>query len=105
MALPSNDLGCAKDVEHMIELNDEVPVKQRSRRIPTALFDSVRREIGKMVEAGVIRKSHSPYCSHVTIVTKKDGTPRMCIDFRKLNMKTRKDAKNVPRNYRRTEWS
>ena len=50
-----------------------------------------------MVEAGVIRESHIPYCSPVTIVTKKDGTPRICIDFRKLNMKTRKDAKSVPR--------
>ena len=50
-----------------------------------------------MVEAGVIRESDCPYCSPVTIVTKKDGTPRICIEFRKLNMKTRKDAKSVPR--------
>ena len=46
-----------------------------------------------MVEAGVIRESHRPYCSPVTIVTKKDGTPRICIDFRKLNIKTRNDAR------------
>ena len=96
-ALTSNDLGCAKDVEHMIQLDDEVPVKERYRRIPPALFDSVRKEIGKMIEAGVIRESHSPYCAPVTIVTKKDGTPRICIDFRKFNMKTRKNAKSVPR--------
>ena len=91
-ALTSNDPGCAKDVEDMIQLDDEVPVKERYRRIPPALFDSVCKEIGKMVEAGVIRESHNPYCSPVTIVT-----PRICIDFRKLIMKIRKDAKNVPR--------
>ena len=33
----------------------------------------------------------------MTIVIKKDGTPRICIDFRKLNLKTKKDAKGVPR--------
>ena len=38
-ALTSNDLGCAKDVEHMIQLDDEVHVKDRYRRIPPALFD------------------------------------------------------------------
>ena len=77
----------------MIQLDDEVPVKERYRRIPPALFDSVRKE----VEGGVIRESHSPYSSPVTIVPKKDGTPIICIDFRKLNMKTRKDATTVPR--------
>ena len=70
-----------------------VPIKEIYRRIPPTLFDSVRKEIGKMVEDGVIRERHSPYCSHVTIVTKKDGTPRICIDFRKLNLKTKKNAK------------
>ena len=34
-----------------------------------------------MVEAGVIRERHSLYCSLVTIVTRKDVTPRLCIDF------------------------
>ena len=50
-----------------------------------------------MVEAGDIRGIHNTYCSPVTIVTKKGGTPRICIDFSKLNMKVKKDAHSVPR--------
>ena len=83
----------SKDVEHRMELDDEVPEKEIYRRISHALFDSVRKEIGKIVEAGVIRES--PYCSPVTIVTKEDHTPIICIYFRKLNMKSEKDSKGV----------
>ena len=96
-AMKNTDLGCAKDVKHKIELEDDAPVKERYRRIPTAMFEAVRKEIMTMQEAGVIRESRSPYCSPVTIVTKKDGSPRVCIDLRRVNAKTKKDAKSMPR--------
>ena len=50
-----------------------------------------------MLEAGAIRPSKSPYSSNVVIVRKKDGTKRFCVDFRKLNNKTIKDAYAIPR--------
>ena len=54
-ALTSNNLGAPQTFNTiMIQLDDEVPVKERYRRIPPALFDSVRKDIGKIVEAGVI---------------------------------------------------
>ena len=45
-----------------------------------------------MLEAGAIRPSNSPWCNTVVMVHKKDGGLRFCIDFRKLNTKTKKDS-------------
>ena len=50
-----------------------------------------------MLQAGAIRPSQSPYSSNVVVVRKKDGTIRLCIDFRKLNLRTIKDAYAIPR--------
>ena len=45
-----------------------------------------------MIDAGAIRPSQSPYSSNAVKVRKKDGTIRFCVDFRRLNSKTIKDA-------------
>jgi hypothetical protein len=45
-----------------------------------------------MLEYRVIEPSISPWASTVLLVTKKDGTARFCVDYRKLNDVTVKDA-------------
>ncbi|MCG7878320.1 MAG: hypothetical protein JAY78_18545, partial [Candidatus Thiodiazotropha taylori] len=91
------DLGNCDIVKHEIKLSDEVPFKEPHRRIPPAIFHEVREHLKEMIEAGAIRPSTSPYSSNVVIVRKKDGTIRFCVDFRKLNNKTIKDAYAIPR--------
>ena len=50
-----------------------------------------------MFKMGVIRRSNSPWASAVVLVCKKDGALRFCIDLRKLNERTVKDAYSLPR--------
>ena len=51
----------------------------------------MKEEIADMLELGIIRPSTSPYASPIVIVKKKDGTNRICVDYRKLNNVTVSD--------------
>ena len=44
-----------------------------------------RKEIDKLLAAGVIRESHSSWSAPVVIVPKSNGEKRLCVDFRALN--------------------
>ncbi|TWW77698.1 Retrovirus-related Pol polyprotein from transposon 17.6 [Takifugu flavidus] len=89
------DLGCTSLISHDIPLLDDVPVRQRHRRIPP--YEVVKEHINQLLEAQIIRESSSPYGSPIVLVKKKDGSLRMCVDYRQLNNKTRKDAFPLPR--------
>lgn len=91
------DLGCTNLVEHGIELTDPIPFKEPYRRIPPGMFEEVREHLKDMLEAGAIRPSQSPFSSNIVLVRKKDGSLRFCIDYRKLNNRTVKDAYALPR--------
>ena len=78
-------------------MEDEGPFKGPYRKIPPALVKEVREHLKEMLEIGVIRESTSPFSSNVMIVRKKDGTIPFCIDYRKLNQRTTKDAYPIPR--------
>ena len=91
------DLGNCDLVKHKINLSDNVPFKEPYRRVPPALFQEIREHLTEMLQAGTIKHSQSPYSSNIVIVRKKDGSIRFCVDFRKLNSKTVKDAYAIPR--------
>jgi len=91
------DPGCTNIVQHGIELSDSTPFKDASRRIPPGMIEEVRKHLKDMLDVGAIRESHSPYSSNVVLVRKKDGSLRFCIDFRRLNSRTVKDAYALPR--------
>ena len=90
------DLGKIALIKHKIEVTDQTPFKKHYRCIPPHMYDDVRAHIQEMLIIGVIQKAHSPRASAVVLVWKKDGTLRFCIDLRKLNNWTIKDAYLLP---------
>ena len=96
-SLSGTDLGCTQKITHSIKLDDQTPFKERYRRINPVQLEEVKAELKNMLECGAITKSFSPWCNAVVLVRKKDGTMRFCIDFRKLNERTIKDAHSLPR--------
>ena len=60
------------------------------------MYDDVRAHIQEMLDIGAIHKWHSLWASAVVLVQKKDGGLRFCIDLRKLNEQTIKDAYSLP---------
>ncbi|XP_034560089.1 uncharacterized protein LOC117827597 [Notolabrus celidotus] len=96
-SLDELDVGLAKGVEHNIRMSDPRPFRERSRRIAPADIDDVRRHIQKLLAAGIIKESRSPYASPIVIVRKKNGDVRMCIDYRTLNSRTIPDQYTTPR--------
>ena len=96
-SLDKNEIGCTDTAEHIIELLDTEPFKERFRRIAPPLVEEVREHIQEMLDGGAIHPSQSPWCNAVILVRKKDGGLRFCIDFRRLNRRTKKDAFPLPR--------
>ena len=96
-SLEQNEIGCTDTAEHVIELLDTKPFKERFQQIAPPLVEEVREHIQEMLDGGVIRLSQSPWCNAVVLVRKKDGGLQFCIDFRRLNSQTKKDAYPLPR--------
>ena len=97
-SLGSDDLGRTNRITHIINTGDASPIRQSPRRIPMALKDEVKTHIDQMLKSGIIRESQSPWASPIVLVKKKNGGgTRFCIDYRKLNSVTKKDAYPLPR--------
>ncbi len=90
-------------VQHSIHLTDTTPSRQRPYRIPERLLKPLGEEI-EMKQLHVIEPSNSEWSSPLVIVPKKDGSLRVCVDFRKLNAQSRFDAYTMPRIDDLLEW-
>ena len=91
------DYGRTDLVEHKINLIDETPIRIRHRRIPPAMYEEVRAYLDELLAAGQIRPSHSAWSFPLVLVRKKEGTLRLCIDYRKLNEKCVREFFPLPR--------
>ncbi|KMQ82652.1 krab-a domain-containing protein, partial [Lasius niger] len=89
--------GNCNSVEHVINVQDSLPIKQVPRRIPIHMREEVDNNIEEMKTRGVIEESQSPWVSPAVMVKKKDGSIRFCVDYRKLNAVTIKDSYPLPR--------
>ena len=83
-------------VKHAIHCNGH-PVKQQLRRMPETLKAAVKEEVQKMLNQRVVRPSSSPWSSPTVLMRKKNRAWRLCVDYRKVNSMTRRDAYPLPR--------
>ena len=90
-----NYLGRTDLVEHEIKLTDDTPFKEPYRHIRPGLYGEVRQHLKEMIEAGEFRHQKVLFLQMV-YWSKKDGSLCFCIDFRKLNGGTVKDAYTLP---------
>lgn len=83
--------------EHSIKLEEgSHPVARRPYRLSLPEQDELQRQMKKLLDLGFIQPSSSPYGAPVLFVRKKDGTFRMCIDYRALNKQTIRDSYPLP---------
>lgn len=90
------DYGNTKTVQYEIPLVDFRPFRLPYRKISPTQWQDARRMFKEMETAGVIQLSKSPYASQVVIVTKK-GPLRLCMDYRKLNSCSMRNAFSLPK--------
>ena len=96
-AMNNNELGQTHLVQHEIDTGDTLPIKLAPHRLAPGKITVVKKDIEDMLARNIIRPSNSPYSAPIVLVTKKDGSNRMCTDFRRLNEVTKKDAFPLPR--------
>ena len=96
-ALTDEELGLTKLTVHKIDTGDSPPIKRPPHRMAPGKLPEMKAEVETMLARGIIRPSKSPYSSPIVMVKKKDGSNRFCVDYRKLNDITRKDAFPIPR--------
>jgi len=85
------------DIKHRIDTQDSHPIKQRMRRTPIGFEKEEEEHLQELLQKGIIEPSSSEWASPPVLVRKKDGKLRYCIDYRKLNNVTVKDAFPIPK--------
>ncbi|PIK37585.1 hypothetical protein BSL78_25582 [Apostichopus japonicus] len=93
----SMDTGNCPDLKMKINLNDPEPVQKNYASIPRPLFKEVKEYLEDLLARDWITKSKSNYSSPVVCVRKRDGSLRLCVDYRELNRKTVDDRQPIPR--------
>ena len=97
---PDDLPGLAQDRE--IEFNIDLlpgtnPISIAPYRMEPTELKELKEQLQELLDKGFIRPSSSPWGAPVLFVKKKDGTMRMCIDYRQLNKVTIKNRYPLPR--------
>lgn len=92
------DVGLTTLVKHSIPVHPgTTPVRQPPRRLGPEKDSEVERQVTQLQQQGLIEPSDGAWSSPVVLVRKKDGKWRLCVDYRRLNAVTCRDAYPLPR--------
>jgi hypothetical protein len=87
-----------RDVEFVIELHPgTAPISKRPYRMPPKELAELKNQLQELLDKGYIHPSSSSWGSPALFVKKKDGSLRMCVDYRSLNAVTIKNKYPLPR--------
>jgi RNase H-like domain found in reverse transcriptase/Reverse transcriptase (RNA-dependent DNA polymerase)/Integrase zinc binding domain/Chromo (CHRromatin Organisation MOdifier) domain/Retroviral aspartyl protease len=95
--LPSG-LPPKRDIDHRIDLvPGQAPPSRPTYRMSQPEMDELKKQLTELMDKGYVQESKSPYGAPVLFVKKKDGSMRMCVDYRALNKITIKNKYPLPR--------
>ena len=87
-----------REIEFCVELIPRTaPISRAPYRLAPAELKELKAQLEELIEKGLIRPSHSPWGAPVLFVKKKDGSLRLCIDYREINKATIKNKYPLPR--------
>jgi hypothetical protein len=84
MFTEGNRVRCITTAEMTIRLKDDSVITYHPYRLSVAEKEKLRAIIKDLISNKIIRESDSPFASPVLLVKKKDGSDRLCVDFRAL---------------------
>ena len=89
--------GCCEFYRHHIYVDkDEPPIKQRYYDVNPVKLAKIDEQLQALLQKEWIRPSESPWSSPVVLVDKKNGKHRLCVDYRKVNARIKKNAYPTP---------
>ena len=92
-----NQPGQTQLAEHKIDTGTARPVRLPPYRLPQAYRSDVHQELQEMLAQKIIEPSTSEWAAPIVLVKKKDGSLRLCVDYRRLNSASLTDAYPMPR--------
>ena len=79
-----------------IILSNDIPVYQRPRRLSTKEKAEVDKQIAVWLKEGIVQPPYSDYASPIVLVKEKNGSTRICVDYRQLYRKIVRDRYSLP---------
>jgi transposase InsO family protein len=84
-------------IDHRINTGDAAPISRSPYRMSPLELDEMRKQLTELIRKGLVKPSASAWGAPVLFVRKKEGTLRMCVDYRALNNVTIRNKYPLPR--------
>ena len=91
------EIGVTPLMKMSIDTGDNPPIAKKPYTLSVKHYHWVKDELDKLLEAGIIRESHSSWSAPIVVVPKADGGKHLCVEFRAPNAITRKYVWPMPK--------